>query len=91
MIDPVERDIVQNIYIRRVEKVDGKLRQRRHRHDPDGEGSVEDRQSAEAISGAIFLNVIRRPPRAGAVFLLLPPRADEACATRLSRLARQRL
>ena len=25
MIDPVERDIVQNIYIRRVEKVDGKL------------------------------------------------------------------
>ena len=25
MIDPVERDIIQNIYIRRVEKVDGKL------------------------------------------------------------------
>jgi len=25
MIDPETRDIVQNIYIRRVEKVDGKL------------------------------------------------------------------
>jgi branched-chain amino acid transport system substrate-binding protein len=25
MIDPVERDIIQNIYIRRIEKVDGKL------------------------------------------------------------------
>jgi branched-chain amino acid transport system substrate-binding protein len=25
MIDPVERDIVQNIYIRRIEKIDGKL------------------------------------------------------------------
>jgi branched-chain amino acid transport system substrate-binding protein len=25
MIDPVERDIIQNIYIRRIEKIDGKL------------------------------------------------------------------
>jgi len=25
MIDPVERDIIQNIYVRRIEKVDGKL------------------------------------------------------------------
>ena len=25
MIDPVERDIIQNIYVRRVDKIDGKL------------------------------------------------------------------
>jgi branched-chain amino acid transport system substrate-binding protein len=25
MIDPQERDIVQNIYIRRIDKIDGKL------------------------------------------------------------------
>ena len=47
MIDPVERDIVQNIYIRRIDKVDGKLVNTDIASDPDGEGSVEAGKSAE--------------------------------------------
>ena len=47
MIDPVERDIVQNIYIRRVEKRDGKLVNIDIGKVDDGQGSLEDRQPAE--------------------------------------------
>ena len=38
-IDPETRDIIQTIYIRRVEKVDGPLRQRRVRQDRERQGS----------------------------------------------------
>ena len=37
-IDPETRDIIQTVYIRRVEKVGGKLRQRRVRQGREREG-----------------------------------------------------
>ena len=40
-IDPETRDIMQTVYIRRVEKVGGQLRQRRVRQDRERQGSGE--------------------------------------------------
>ena len=51
MIDPETRDIVQNDYIRRVEKVNGQAGQRRVRDDPDGQGPVEGDSTAEVRMG----------------------------------------
>jgi branched-chain amino acid transport system substrate-binding protein len=41
MIDPETRDILQNIYLRRVEEVDGKLANVEFETISDGQGSVE--------------------------------------------------
>ena len=48
MIDPETHDIVQNIYIRRVEKRNGKPRQYRVPDLPEGQGYMEGDESAEA-------------------------------------------
>jgi len=47
MIDPETRDIVQNIYIRRVEKQGDALVNVRDRDHPDGQGSVEGAEPAQ--------------------------------------------
>ena len=44
------RDIIQNIYIRRVEKAGRQARQCRDRDDPNGQGSVEGAEPAEVIA-----------------------------------------
>ena len=51
MIDPETRDIIQNIYMRRVEKVDGKLANVEIRDDPDGQGPVEGAEPGEVSAG----------------------------------------
>ena len=40
-IDPATRDVVQDVYVRKVQKVDGKLLQRRVRQDRQGQGPGE--------------------------------------------------
>ena len=58
MIDPDTRDIVQNEYMRRIEKVNGQLRECRVRDHTDGEGPVEGNQPPE-------VNQLNLPPPLG--------------------------
>jgi branched-chain amino acid transport system substrate-binding protein len=51
-IDPETRDIVQNIYVRKVEKKDGALLQCRVRDHPQREGPVQGRQALNVGSAA---------------------------------------
>jgi hypothetical protein len=50
MIDPETRDIVQNIYLRRVEKVDGKLANVEFETIPQVQRSLEAAEPAEMTS-----------------------------------------
>ena len=57
-IDPETRDVVQTVYIRRVEKVERPARQRRVRQARERQGPVQG-ADAEAVSGG----PVHRPPR----------------------------
>ena len=57
-IDPATRDVVQTVYIRRVEKVGGQLRQCRVRQDRERQGPVE---GADAEVGGDMLTSARAP------------------------------
>ncbi len=48
-IDPETRDIVQNIYVRKVEKKDGAALQRRVRDHPGREGPVQGGEALDAV------------------------------------------
>ena len=60
-IDPETRDVVQTIYIRRVEKVGGELRQRRVRQDRERQGPGEGRDE-EVAAGSATGNADGRAP-----------------------------
>ena len=52
-IDPETRDIVQNIYVRKVEKKDGAALQRRVRDHPQREGPLQGREKIAARERAV--------------------------------------
>ena len=54
MIDPDTRDVVQNEYMRRIEKVNGQAGQCRVRDYADGEGPVEGDEPAEIARAIAF-------------------------------------
>ena len=61
-IDPETRDIVQNVYIRRVEKVEGKLANVEFVDFPHGEGPVEAAEPAEVSAAGPSIPLRDTPP-----------------------------